>query len=193
MPAEAVAERLDVVVDRGLTSEDAARRLEEHGPNELATEEPRSNLDIVLSQFKSPLIYILLIAFVVTLLIDEYTDAAVIAAVLVINAVIGFIQERKADRSVHALMSLASPSSLVLRDGRRQEIDATELVPGDVVLLESGTRVPADLRIAAANQLEIDESLLTGESDPTRKIHRRRSSARSSPPTGCRWPSWARR
>jgi magnesium-transporting ATPase (P-type) len=169
LPVSDVTDHLDMDLEAGLATDDAARRFEEHGPNELATEEPRSNFDILLHQFKSPLIYILLIAFVVTILIDEYTDAAVIAAVLVLNAVIGFFQERKADRSVHALMSLASPSSLVLRDGKRVEIEARELVPGDVVLLESGTRVPADLRVARANQLEIDESLLTGESDPTRK------------------------
>jgi magnesium-transporting ATPase (P-type) len=164
-----VAEHLDVELDAGLAADDAARRLDEHGPNELATEEPRSNLDIVIAQFKSPLIYILLVAAVVTVLIDEYTDAAVIAAVLVINAVIGFIQERKADRSVNALMELASPTSRVLRDGRKVEIDARELVPGDLVLLQSGDRVPADLRVVTANQLAIDESLLTGESEPTTK------------------------
>ena len=169
LPVEQVTDDLGIELDAGLATDEASRRFDEHGPNELATEEPRSNFDIVLHQFKSPLIYILLIAFVVTILIDEYTDAAVIAAVLVLNAVIGFFQERKADRSVHALMSLASPSSLVVRDGKRVEIDARELVPGDVVLLESGTRVPADLRIARANQLEIDESLLTGESEPSRK------------------------
>jgi magnesium-transporting ATPase (P-type) len=169
LEVEEVTERLDLDLDRGLPGDDAARRLETHGPNELATEEPRSDLDILLSQFKSPLIYILLVAFVVTILIDEYTDAAVIAAVLIINAVIGFIQERKADRSVNALMELASPTSRVLRDGEKTEIDARELVPGDIVLLQSGDRVPADLRVVKANQLSIDESLLTGESEPTTK------------------------
>jgi magnesium-transporting ATPase (P-type) len=169
LDVEDVTARLELDLDRGLSGEDAARRLEEHGPNELATEEPRSDLDILLAQFKSPLIYILLVAFVVTILIDEYTDAAVIAAVLVINAVIGFIQERKADRSVNALMELASPTSRVLRDGEKTEIDARGLVPGDIVLLQSGDRVPADLRVVKANQLSIDESLLTGESEPTSK------------------------
>ena len=160
---------LEVDRDTGLTTAQAGRRLSEVGPNELGRDEPRTNLDIVLSQFKSPLIYILLVAFVVTLLIDEYTDAAVIAAVLIINAVIGFIQERKADRSVHALMQMAAPRSQVLRDGREQEIDAVELVPGDLVLLTSGTRVPADLRLVRTTALEVDESLLTGESKPARK------------------------
>ena len=154
----------------GLTSEDAAARLERYGPNELGKDEPRGNLEILLAQFKSPLIYILLVAAVVTIAIEEYTDAGVIAAVLVINAIIGFIQERKADRSVHALMELAAPKSAVVRDGQEHEIESTGLVPGDIVLLTSGTRVPADIRLIRTTSLEVDESLLTGESLPVRKV-----------------------
>jgi magnesium-transporting ATPase (P-type) len=167
-PDEVVAE-LGTDLDVGLRSEEAAERLGRYGRNELQPDEPKSNLAILLDQFTSPLIYILLVAGVVTIAIDEYTDAAVIAAVLVINATIGFIQERRADRSVHALMQLASPSSTVVRDGEPQAIDSVELVPGDVVLLTSGTLVPADLRVVRATALAIDESLLTGESDPTTK------------------------
>jgi magnesium-transporting ATPase (P-type) len=169
LEADEAVDRLEVDVEQGLASDDAQRRLDEHGRNELATEEPRGELDIVLAQFKCPLIYILLVAFVVTILIDEYTDAAVIVAVLAINATIGYFQERKADRSVQALMELASPTSRVLRDGEKTEIDARELVPGDIVLMGSGDRVPADLRVVRANQLEVDESLLTGESEPVAK------------------------
>lgn len=169
LEADEALDRLEVDVSRGLASDDAARRLDEHGPNELATEEPRSDLDILVSQFKSPLIYILLVALVVTILIDEYTDAAVVAAVLVINATIGYFQERKADRSVQALMELASPTSKVLRDGEQTEIDARAMVPGDIVRMGSGDRMPADLRIVEANQLRVDESLLTGESAPVAK------------------------
>jgi magnesium-transporting ATPase (P-type) len=169
LDTEEAARRLGVEPDVGLAPEEVARRAATYGPNELAVEEPRGNLDILLAQFKSPLISILLVALVVTIAIDEYTDAAVIAAVLVINAVIGFVQERKADRSVNALMDLAAPSAQVLRDGRRHVVDARELVPGDVVLLQSGDRVPADLRLVRSNQLTIDESLLTGESDPAAK------------------------
>ena len=169
LPPELVLERLDVDPDSGLDTDDADRRLEEHGPNLLSPDEPRTNLDILISQFTSPLIYILLIAGVVTILLEEYTDAGVIAAVLVINAVIGFIQERRADRSVHALMELASPRSTVVRGGREVDVDSTALVPGDVVLLTSGSRVPADLRLVRSTTLKIDESLLTGESEPTDK------------------------
>jgi len=120
-------------------------------------------------QFKSPLILILLVATVVTLLLQEYADSAVIVAVLILNAVIGFTQERRADRSVQALMSLASPEATVRRDGSRRRIDAAQLVPGDIVLLEAGDRVPADLRLIEASALRADESLLTGESDPVQK------------------------
>ncbi len=167
-PSE-VARHLETDEHTGLPGEVIAERLERYGPNELSHDEPRGNLEIVLAQFKSPLIYILLVAFVVTIVIDEYTDAAVIAAVLVINAVIGFFQERKADRSVHALMELAAPRSTVVRDGKESDIDSVELVPGDIVLLTSGSRVPADLRLVTATSLDIDESLLTGESNPARK------------------------
>jgi magnesium-transporting ATPase (P-type) len=167
-PAEVITE-LGTDLEAGLGSEEAAERLARYGRNELRPDEPKSDLAILLDQFTSPLIYILLVAGVVTIAIDEYTDAAVIAAVLVINATIGFIQERRADRSVHALMQLASPSSVVVRDGQQVTIDSVELVPGDVVLLSSGTLVPADLRVCRATTLAIDESLLTGESDPTSK------------------------
>ena len=162
-------QELDTDLEAGLTTEESATRLERYGPNELGRDEPMGDLQILLHQFTSPLIYILLVAFVVTILIDEYTDAAVIAAVLVINAIIGFVQERKADRSVHALMQMAAPTSTVIRDGKESEVDATELVPGDIVLLTSGTRVPADLRLVRTTALEVDESLLTGESKPAAK------------------------
>jgi magnesium-transporting ATPase (P-type) len=167
--ADEVAPELDTDVQSGLSGSEASARLERYGPNELSRDEPRGNLQILLDQFTSPLIYILLVAFVVTIVIDEYTDAGVIAAVLVINATIGFFQERKADRSVHALMELAAPRSTVVREGQEHEVDSTELVPGDIILLTSGSRVPADLRLVSTTSLEVDESLLTGESTPTRK------------------------
>ncbi len=163
------ADELDTDLEVGLTTTEATARLERYGPNALGRDEPLSDLQILLHQFVSPLIYILLVAFVVTILIDEYTDAAVIAAVLAINAVIGFVQERKADRSVHALMKMAAPTSMVVRDGRRSEIDGVDLVPGDIVFLTSGTRVPADLRLVRTTSLQVDESLLTGESKPAVK------------------------
>ncbi|MDZ7676078.1 MAG: HAD-IC family P-type ATPase [Acidimicrobiales bacterium] len=128
-------------------------------------EEPPAPVWIVfLRQFRSPLIFILLVALVVTVALGEHLDASVIGAVLALNAVIGFTQERKAEGAVRALMQLVVPHARVIRDGRDLEIDSRELVPGDVVLLESGARVPSDLRLVSANALAVDESLLTGES-----------------------------
>lgn len=154
---------------RGLTEAEATARLEVHGPNKLEEEPPPSPLVVFVRQFRSPLIFILLVAMVVTLLLGEYLDSIVIGAVLLLNAGIGFAQERKAEGAVRALMQLVVPTARVIRDGQDQEIDSRELVVGDLVLLESGTRVPADLRLASANALRIDESLLTGESAPVSK------------------------
>jgi calcium-translocating P-type ATPase len=154
---------------QGLSAEEVRARLERHGPNQLEETEPISNLAILLHQFKSPLIYILLIAAVVTAALGEFIDTGVIAAVLLLNAIVGFTQERKAEVSVRALMQLVQPHAHVVRDGGEMEIESRELVPGDLVLLESGSRVPADLRLVAATALSIDESLLTGESLPAAK------------------------
>ena len=162
-------EHLDSHLRDGLGEGAAARRLEHHGPNRLATVRPRSAWDVVAAQFRSPLILILVGAAVVTVATGEFADAAVIAVVLVINAVLGTYQELRADRAVNALMEIAAPRARVVRDGSEQEVDAADLVVGDLVLLGSGTRVPADLRLSAAQTLEVDESLLTGESLPVAK------------------------
>jgi Ca2+-transporting ATPase len=155
--------------EAGLAPDQAARRLAEHGPNRLEEAAPTTVWALLLHQFQSPLIYILLVAGAVTVLIGEYIDAAVIAAVLGLNAAIGFFQEQRAERSVRALMRLVSPRAHVVRGGREAEIESADLVPGDVVLLESGARVPADLRLFRTNNLAVDESLLTGESLPVHK------------------------
>jgi len=165
----------DSVLDRwgttpgGLDATEAAARLERYGPNQLEEDPPTHPLVVLLRQFRSPLIYILLVAAVVTVLLEEYLDSIVIAAVLVLNAVIGFIQERKAEGAVRSLMQLVVPQAHVVRDGRERVIDSRELVPGDVVLLEPGGSVPADLRLVSVNGLQIDESMLTGESVPVTK------------------------
>jgi magnesium-transporting ATPase (P-type) len=154
---------------RGLSAAEAAARLSLHGPNQLEEEPPPSALIVFLRQFRSPLIFILLAAMVVTILLAEYLDAVVIGIVLLLNAIIGFFQERKAEGAVRALMQLVVPVARVIRDGQDEEIDSRELVVGDVVLLESGLRVPADLRLTSASALRVDESLLTGESVPVSK------------------------
>jgi magnesium-transporting ATPase (P-type) len=153
----------------GLGQAEAERRLEHFGPNELEEAAGRSPLAILVDQFKSPLIYILLVAAAVTLLLQEYIDAAVIAFVLALNAVVGFSQEYRAEQSMAALREMARARARVLRDGRERDIDAAELVPGDVVLLETGDRVPADGRLLHIAALEVDESLLTGESTAVAK------------------------
>jgi magnesium-transporting ATPase (P-type) len=167
-----VLRRVAVDPRRGLSEDEAADRLADHGRNRLEPEPPVGDLVLLVRQFRSPLILILLVATGVTVLLQEYADSAVIVAVLVLNATIGFVQERRADRSVHALMSLASPSATVVRDGSRRRIDAELLVPGDVVVLEAGDRIPADLRVVDAAALCADESLLTGESAPVGKSTR---------------------
>jgi Ca2+-transporting ATPase len=164
-----VVERVLDTGGRGLTSPEAAARLALHGPNQLDEEPAPSALSVLVRQFRSPLIYILLAAMVVTLLLGEHLDSAVIAVVLALNALIGFTQERKAEGAVRALTRLVVPSARVLRDGHDREIDSRELVVGDVVLLESGAKVPADLRVVSTTALLVDESLLTGESDPVVK------------------------
>ena len=155
----------------GLTSEEARLRRNRYGLNRLPRRKPASIRQILLRQFKSPLIFILAIAAAVSLLIhpDNPTDALFILAVLLLNAAIGGFQEYKAERSSQALLRLLQIRASVLRDGEVQEMDAEQVVPGDVVWLESGNRVPADLRLLTAHGLEIDESLLTGESLPVHK------------------------
>lgn len=155
--------------ENGLSSENAEKHLARFGPNKLVDEEKIGTLKILLHQFTSPLIYILLIAGIVTLLLEEYIDSGVIAAVVILNAIIGFIQEFKAEESVRALKRMVVPKARVIRDGKEKEINSEGLVPGDIVLLASGAKVPADLRLLHAIELRIDEAMLTGESVPAEK------------------------
>lgn len=148
----------------GLSRSEAAARLERFGRNILPRPSPPGIGIIFLRQFLSPLIYILLLAAVVSLLLQEWSDAVFISAVLLINAVIGAVQEYSAERSAEALRNLVTTQAHILREGDVFEVNAEELVPGDIALLESGSKVPGDLRLLAAQGLEIDESLLTGES-----------------------------
>ena len=153
----------------GLTDEDAASRLERYGPNVLPRPHPPGLFEIMLRQFKSPLIYLLGIAAVVSLAIGEVKDAGFILGVLLINAIIGTVQEARAERASQALQQLLKIRAAVRRSQRVLDVDAESIVPGDIVYLESGNRVPADIRLIAAHGLEVDESLLTGESLPVSK------------------------
>ena len=154
---------------QGLSGDEARRRRERFGPNRLPEEGRTGLLRVFLRQFRSPLIYILLVAGLVSLGIGAYADAAFIFAVLLLNSVIGTIQESKAESSAHALKAVIKVRARVRRDGKEQGVDATELVPGDCVLIEAGDAVPADLRLLEAQDLRSDESLLTGESMPVEK------------------------
>ncbi len=154
---------------QGLPSREAEIRLEQYGPNLLPSKPPPGLALIFLHQFLSPLIYILIVAGLVSMAIGEWTDAGFIFAVILLNSVLGTFQEWKAERSAASLQQLLKTSCHVRRDDHVQELSAEELVPGDIVILESGLRVPADLRLLEVRNLSIDESLLTGESQAVSK------------------------
>jgi Ca2+-transporting ATPase len=155
----------------GLSESEAQRRLHEYGPNELTEKGKTSPLLVFLRQFASPLIYILLVAAVVELAVmRKPIDAAVILAVVTINAIVGFVQESRAERAMEALKRLTVPYAKVLRQGTVTRISASHLVPGDVIILEAGDKVPADARFIEAANLSVDESILTGESVPVEKF-----------------------
>lgn len=169
LSAEEVAARLGVDVARGLSAEEAARRLEQYGPNELESKGGPHPLRIFLRQFANILVIVLIVAALVSVLIGEAVDAVVIMGIVIINAILGFVQEYRAEQAVEALRRLAAPQATVLRDGVPLEVDATTVVPGDVLVLETGDKVPADARVIQAFNLETDEALLTGESLPVAK------------------------
>jgi magnesium-transporting ATPase (P-type) len=154
---------------QGLTAEEAAARLARYGRNELPPPARRSPLARLARQFDNLLIYVLLAAGIITALLGHHVDAGVIFGVVVINAIVGFVQEGKAERALEAVRAMLASTAIVLRDGQRHEVAASELVPGDIVLITSGDRVPADLRLLREKNLEIDESTLTGESVPVGK------------------------
>jgi Ca2+-transporting ATPase len=160
---------LDSDAANGLSSTVAAARLAQHGPNRLADKPPRSPWLLFLGQFKSVLILVLVFAAALAGAIGQLKDASVILVVVVLNAIVGFYQEYRAEQSLAALKKMLPASARVKRDGQKLEIAADALVPGDVVLLEAGDRVPADGRIIMAASLAIDESALTGESQPVDK------------------------
>lgn len=154
---------------QGLTEHEAHDRLAAFGPNELDARDGHSALRLLLRQFHNPLIYILLAAAVITLLVGKAVDSAVIAAVVVINSFVGFVQEWRAGKALAALAAMHTTHATVIRDGDVQKIPARDVVPGDLAVIEAGDRVPADLRLIEANELQIDEANLTGESVPVHK------------------------
>jgi P-type Ca2+ transporter type 2C len=169
LPASEVVVALASDPDRGLSDLEAEQRLAATGPNELDEEPVRPAWRLLLAQFASTMIVVLLVAAVVTVAVGEPRDAAVIATILVLNAVVGFVQERRAEQAMAALESLTAPTTRVVRDGRELTLDAGAVVPGDVVLLQAGDLVAADARLLAGSGLRVDEAALTGESVPVDK------------------------
>ncbi|HAU28880.1 MAG TPA: carbonate dehydratase [Rhodospirillaceae bacterium] len=169
LPAEQALDAFSSSAKLGLSKNEVENRLKDYGPNSLPEPKRRSPWLRFALQFHNPLIYVLLAAGIVTVFLHDYVDAGVIFGVVIINAIIGFIQEGKAEESLQAVRSMLASKAIVLRNGERHEIDASGLVPGDIVLLESGTRVPADLRLLRTKNLRINEAALTGESVPVEK------------------------
>ncbi|MFN7057155.1 cation-translocating P-type ATPase, partial [Hyphomonas sp.] len=168
-PAPEILSELGVDPSTGLTDSEAAARLASHGPNRLLAPKPRNVFLRFLSHFHNVLIYVLIGAGLVTAFLQHWIDTVVIFAVVIINAAIGFIQEGRAERAMEAIRDMLTPHASVLRGGKRVTVEGEALVPGDIVLLEAGDKVPADLRVIQASNLQVQEAILTGESVPVSK------------------------
>ena len=158
------AEKLSTNIELGLSEEEAKKRLKKYGPNKISEEKGKSPFSIFISQFQSILIIILIVASIVSFFLGDTVESIAILFVVILNAILGFVQEYRADQSVKALKELVSPVAKVIRDGKRKEIPQEEVTVGDIVILDSGDKIPADLRIIESARLQIDESILTGES-----------------------------
>ena len=155
--------------DKGLSSHEAEKRVHQYGLNELPTKVRINFLKILLRQFSSPLVVILIAALFISIFIGEKVDALVIGAIVLINSFLGFFQEERAEKALEALQKLASSKATVVRDGKEAVVDSKYLVPGDVIILKSGDKVPADARLFEVHDLETQEAVLTGESQPVDK------------------------
>jgi P-type Ca2+ transporter type 2C len=154
----------------GLTEDEARRRLVRYGPNELRKEEKASALTLFFHQFKNILIVILLIAIVLSALVGETLDSAIIGVIVIFCAILGFVQEYRAEKALEALQKMHSPTITAMRGGSEEEVASKNLVPGDILLIEAGDKIPADCRIVRSRSLRYDEAPLTGESVPVSKI-----------------------
>lgn len=165
-----VLQELKVNIQKGLDSKEAKRRLELVGFNQLQEQQRTSPIKLFFNQFKDFMVIVLLVATIISAFLGEYADAITIIIIVIINAILGFVQEFRAEKSMEALKKLIAPEANVIRNGREMKVPARELVPGDLVLLETGDIIPADLRLLETIQMEIEESSLTGESVPVKKI-----------------------
>ncbi|MDB2068355.1 calcium-transporting P-type ATPase, PMR1-type [Clostridium perfringens] len=164
-----ILQELDVDEKNGLSSTEALRRLEKYGKNKLETKKKKTLFKQFLSQLKDVMIYILIIAAIISAFLGEISDALIILLVIIINAVIGVIQESKAEKALDALKELSTPKALVKRDGSLKEIISEDIVPGDIVIIDAGRYIPGDLRLIDTANLKIEESAFTGESVPSEK------------------------
>jgi magnesium-transporting ATPase (P-type) len=169
MPADEVAKRLATNWDTGLDAAEALARLQKYGPNRLPEGKKRGSFMRFVSQFNNILVFVLLSAGFIKLMLNLWIDAAIIFGVVILNALLGFVQEGKAEKALDSIRNMLSAEARTMRDGETRMISAEELVPGDIVLLESGDKVPADLRLANAKNLRTEEAALTGESVPAEK------------------------
>lgn len=176
-----VEKLLGTSIKEGLTEEEAGRRIRQYGENHLKDKRKKSMAALFFEQLNDPLIYILMAAIAVSLFLGEVGDAGIIAVVILMNAIVGVVQEGKAQKAIEALKELSGPKALVKREGRQEEIESRLLVPGDVVFLEAGRQVPADLRLTETVNLKIEEAALTGESLPVEKVSGPVNGTNSSP------------
>ncbi len=161
---------LETHIEKGLTQEQAAKRLQEHGPNELQ-EKPRPGFfSMLLDQFNNFLVILLIVAAIISLLLGEYIDATAIFVIVALNAVVGVIQESKAEAALAALKKMSAPNAQVMRGGHQITVASRELVRGDIVLVEAGNHIPADMRLVESVNLKVQEASLTGESVPVEKV-----------------------
>jgi len=154
----------------GLSDKESKQRLEKHGKNILPEQKTESLLKIFIDQFKSPLIYVLLLCSIIVILLKDLTDGLIIFFVIILNSVIGTIQEGKAQNTLLALKKFSETSSTVLREGKELIIPDTHLIPGDIIIIREGEKVPADARLITTNNLTVDEASITGENLPVFKI-----------------------
>jgi Ca2+-transporting ATPase len=169
LETDQVIENLQTNPQDGLSDEEARKRLEKYGPNELVEKGGRNPWLILWDQMKELMVVVLLVAAIVSLLLGEYSDAIIILAIVILNAAIGFSQEYRAEQAIAALKKLSVPNVQVRRNGHTLELSALQLVPGDIVKLETGGYVPADGRILDEVNLKIEEAALTGESEAVEK------------------------
>jgi len=169
MQSSEVLQRLNTLSDKGLSTEEAQKRLQQYGPNVLREAPPTTFWQMLWAQFNNFVVILLIVASVISAALGDYVEAGAIMTIVILNAVLGVVQERRAEQALAALRKLAAPEAHVIRDGSRQVIPASQLVPGDLVLLEAGNYIPADLRLIEAVNLRVEEAALTGESVPVQK------------------------